>query len=76
MPATKLTYISEIQIFLGYTKLINETRLATTKPTQIDVYAEQLATQTLMSSKDLMVSTIYINSLIERVEKSFFLKYE
>ena len=37
-----------------------------------DNLAEQLATQTLMSSKDLMVSTIYLNSLIKRIEKRFF----
>ena len=60
------------RIFLGYSKLINETQMDATKSTQIDVYAEQLATQTLMSSKDLMISTIYINSLIKRVEKKFF----
>ena len=52
--------------------MINETKLDATKPTQIDVFAEKLATQTLLSSKDLMVSTIYINSLIKRVEKKFF----
>ena len=52
--------------------MINETKFDATKPTQIDVFAEKLATQTLLSSKDLMISTIYINSLIKRVEKKFF----
>ena len=37
----------------------------------IDDYAHHLATQSIMKSKELMASTIYVNSMIKRIENRF-----